>query len=45
MPFRMSNSFWLPEEGSTTAGQVDWLFNLILAISVFFFALIAVLTI
>ena len=41
----MSNSFWLPEEGSTTAGQVDWLFNLILAISVFFFALIAVLTI
>ncbi|MBI5869270.1 MAG: cytochrome c oxidase subunit II [candidate division Zixibacteria bacterium] len=45
VPLRASNAFWLPEEGTAAAGQVDWLFNLILGISVFFFALIAVLTI
>jgi len=33
-------SFWMPVQASTTAGEVDWLFNLILGISVFFFALI-----
>jgi len=32
-------SFWLPKRGSTTAGEVDWLFYLILGISIFFFLL------
>jgi cytochrome c oxidase subunit 2 len=41
----LMNAFWLPEEGSTTAGEVDWIFNFILAISVFFFALIVILTV
>ncbi len=33
-------SFWMPPQVSTVAQGVDWLFNLILAISVFFFVLI-----
>ena len=33
-------SFWLPEQGSTASSSVDWLFYLILWISVFFFLLI-----
>ena len=33
----------MPPRASTTAGEVDWLFNLILAISAFFFSLIVVL--
>jgi cytochrome c oxidase subunit 2 len=36
-------SFWLPPQISTVAHSVDWLFNFILAISVFFFVLIVVL--
>jgi cytochrome c oxidase subunit 2 len=36
---------WFPMQGSTTAGDVDWLFNVILAISVFFFVgIIAAMT-
>ena len=38
-----SRQFWMPPRASTTAGEVDWLFNLILAISAFFFSLIVVL--
>ncbi len=41
----VANAFWLPERGSTTAHNVDFMFNLVLGISVFFFALITVLTI
>jgi len=33
-------SFWMPPQVSTVAHSVDWLFNFILAISVFFFILI-----
>jgi len=33
-------SFWMPSQASTTAGGVDWLFNFILYISLFFFLLI-----
>ncbi len=33
-------TFWMPPAGSTTAGEVDLLFNLILWISVIFFGLI-----
>jgi cytochrome c oxidase subunit 2 len=33
-------SFWMPPQVSTVAQGVDWLFNFILAISVFFFILI-----
>ena len=33
-------SFWMPPQVSTVAHNVDWLFNFILAISVFFFVLI-----
>jgi cytochrome c oxidase subunit 2 len=36
-------SFWMPPQVSTVAQSVDWLFNFILAISVFFFLLIVVL--
>jgi cytochrome c oxidase subunit 2 len=36
-------SFWMPPQVSTFAHSVDWLFDFILAISVFFFALIVVL--
>jgi len=35
--------FWMPAQGSTTAQNVDWLFNVILGISIFFFLLIVVL--
>jgi len=35
-------SFWMPPAVSTMARHVDWLFNFILAISVFFFLLIVV---
>ncbi len=35
-------SFWMPPGASTVASHVDWLFNFILAISVFFFLLIVV---
>jgi len=35
-------TFWMPTQSSTIAGEVDWLFNLILGISVFFFVLIVV---
>ena len=35
-------SFWMPPQVSTVARSVDWLFNFILAISVFFFILIVV---
>ncbi len=35
-------SFWMPPQVSTVARGVDWLFNFILAISVFFFILIVV---
>lgn len=35
-----NGSFWMPEEASTTAGHVDWVFDLILYISLFFFLLI-----
>jgi heme/copper-type cytochrome/quinol oxidase subunit 2 len=40
-----SNYFWLPKQASTVAGDSDDLFNIILAISVFFFLLITVLLI
>ena len=33
-------SFWFPVQGSTNAAEVDWLFDFILYISVFFFVLI-----
>ncbi len=36
-------SFWLPPQASTTAPDVDWVFNFILGISAFFFVLIVVL--
>ena len=35
-----AEQFWLPVEGSTTAGEVDWVFMFIFWISFFFFALI-----
>lgn len=34
---------WMPPQSSTVAAEVDWLFNFILGISVFFFALIVVI--
>ena len=34
--------FWLPRQGSTTAGSVDFLFHAITGISIFFFVLITV---
>jgi cytochrome c oxidase subunit 2 len=40
---QQTGEFWMPPRASTTAGEVDWLFNLILAISAFFFSLIVVL--
>jgi cytochrome c oxidase subunit II len=33
-------SFWLPPQASTTAPEVDWIFHLVFAISLFFFILI-----
>lgn len=44
IPRPLADAFWLPEKGSTAAGGVDWLFNLILFVSIFFFVLIVVLT-
>jgi cytochrome c oxidase subunit 2 len=40
---QQTGQFWMPPRASTTAGAVDWLFNLILVISAFFFSLIIVL--
>ncbi len=39
-PDPTDGSFWMPPQVSTVAHSVDWLFNFILAISVFFFILI-----
>src|SRR5262245_45594176 len=36
-------TFWMPEQASTVAADVDWLFYLILYICYFFFFLIVVL--
>ncbi len=36
-------SFWMPPQASTKAAGVDWLFNFILYVCLFFFVLIAVL--
>ncbi len=35
-------NFWLPRQGSTTASDVDFLFNAVTSISIFFFVLITV---
>jgi len=35
-------NFWLPRQGSTSAAGVDYLFNAVTAISIFFFVLITV---
>jgi cytochrome c oxidase subunit 2 len=43
LPDPEDGSFWMPPQVSTVAHSVDWLFNFILAISVFFFVLIVVL--
>jgi cytochrome c oxidase subunit 2 len=43
LPDDDGSSFWMPPQVSTVAQGVDWLFNFILAISVFFFLLIVVL--
>ena len=40
---QQTGQFWMPQRASTVAGGVDWLFNLILVISAFFFSLIVVL--
>jgi cytochrome c oxidase subunit 2 len=37
-----TGSPWMPDQASTVAGHVDWLFNLILGISVVFFVIIVV---
>jgi cytochrome c oxidase subunit 2 len=42
LPEPEDGSFWMPPQISTVAQSVDWLFNFILAISVFFFVLIVV---
>ena len=34
--------FWLPRQGSTTAADVDFLFNAVTSIAIFFFVLITV---
>jgi cytochrome c oxidase subunit 2 len=44
-PDPADGSFWMPPQVSTVAHSVDWLFNFILAISVFFFVLIVVVMI
>jgi cytochrome c oxidase subunit II len=36
-------SYWLPPQGSTIAPQVDWLFDFVMGICIFFFLLILVL--
>lgn len=38
-------SFWMPERASTVSADVDWVFNLITWVSIFFFVLILVLTV
>ncbi|MCS7034547.1 MAG: cytochrome c oxidase subunit II [Phycisphaerae bacterium] len=38
-----NTTFWMPEQASTVAGEVDWLFYFILYICYFFFFLIVVL--
>ncbi len=38
-------TFWLPKGASTVAPSTDWLFNFVLWICIFFFLLIAVLTV
>lgn len=38
---QFDNSFWMPTQASSYAGRVDWVFYFILAISTFFFLLIA----
>ena len=43
LPEDKGATFWMPPKVSTVAHGVDWLFNFILAISVFFFLLIVVL--
>ena len=40
-----TKSFWMPERASTIAGPTDWLFNFIMYLTYFFFALITVGTI
>jgi cytochrome c oxidase subunit 2 len=42
LPEDDGSSFWMPPQVSTVAQGVDWLFNFILAVSVFFFLLIVV---
>jgi cytochrome c oxidase subunit II len=42
---QFDNSFWMPTQGSSYAADVDWVFYFILAISTFFFLLIAVVMI
>lgn len=36
-----TNSFWMPEQASSYAGDVDWLFYFIYYVSLFFFILVA----
>jgi cytochrome c oxidase subunit 2 len=43
LPEGDDGSFWMPPQVSTVAPNVDWLFQFILGISVFFFLLIVVL--
>ena len=38
-----NGSFWMPEQGSSVAGGVDWLFSFVLWLSAFFFALVTTL--
>jgi len=38
-----AGSFWLPKSASTFAPDVDWMFNFIMGVSIFFFGLIVVL--
>ena len=41
----IGGSFWMPQEASTYAGNVDWIFYFILGVSAFFFGIIVVLLI
>jgi cytochrome c oxidase subunit 2 len=43
LPEGQDSSFWMPPQVSTVARNVDWLFQFILGISVFFFLLIVIL--
>lgn len=40
---QFGDSFWMPTQASSYAGNVDWVFYFILSIAAFFFALIVVL--